>query len=81
MSQESDISPEDFLKNFADELTTISGECTEIIQAQLMAATTDDLNNMGTSIASAVIDKVNTMHSSIDAQTHTVSKRGDNLTV
>ena len=80
MSQESDISPKDFLKNIADELTTISSECTEIKQAQLTAATTDDLNNMGTSIASAVIEKVNTMQSSIDAQTQTVSAIGDNLT-
>ncbi len=80
MSQESDISPEDFLKNIADELTTISGECTEIKQAQLTAPTTDDLNNMGTSIASAVVEKVNTMQSSIDAQTQTFSAIGDNLT-
>lgn len=80
MSQETDISPEDFLKNIADELTTISGECTEIKQAQLTAATTDDLNNMGTSIASAVIEKVNTMQSYIDAHTQTVSAIGDNLT-
>lgn len=80
MSQESDISPEDFLKNIADELTTISGECTEIKQAQLTAATTDDLNNMGLSIASTVVEKVNTMQSSIDAQNQTVSKIGDNLT-
>lgn len=80
MSQESDISPEDFLKNIADELTTISDECTEIKQAQLTAATTDDLNNMGTSIASAVIEKVNTMQSYIDVHTQTVSAIGDNLT-
>lgn len=65
MSQESDISPEDFLKNIADELTTISGECTEIKQAQLTAATTDDLNNIGTSIASAVVEKVSSLQSSI----------------
>ena len=56
MSQELDNSPEDFLRNIADELTTISGECTEIKQAQLTAATTDDLNNMGTSITSTVIE-------------------------
>ncbi len=80
MSQESDISPEDFLKNIADELTTISGECTEIKQAQLTAATTDDLNNMGTSIASAVVEKVSSLQSSIDSQSKTVSKIGDNLT-
>lgn len=80
MSQESDISPEDFLKNIADELTTISGECTEIKQAQLTAATTDDLNNMGTSIASAVVEKVSSLISSIDSQNKTLSKIGDNLT-
>ena len=80
MSQESDISPEDFLKNIADELTTISGECTEIKQAQLTAATTDDLNNRGTSIASAVVEKVSSMQSAIDSQSRTVSAIGDNMT-
>ena len=80
MSQELDNSPEDFLRNIADELTNISGECTEIKQAQLTAATTDDLNNMGTSIASAVADKVNSLQSAIDSQSQTVSEIGDNLT-
>ena len=55
-------------------------ECTEIKQAQLTAATTDDLNNMGTSIASAVADKVNSLQSAIDSQSQTVSEIGDNLT-
>ena len=50
MKQELDNSSEEFLRNIAEELTNISGECTEIKQAQLTAATTDDLNNMGTSI-------------------------------
>ena len=80
MKQELDNSPEEFLRNIAEELTNISGECTEIKQAQLTAATTDDLNNMGTSIASAVIEKVNTMKSAIDSQSQTVSEIGDNLT-
>ena len=80
MSQNFDSSSEDFLRNIAEELTTISNECTEIKQAQLTAATTDDLNNMGTSIASAVIEKVNTMKSSIDSQNQTVSEIGENLT-
>ena len=80
MSQNFDSSSEDFLRNIAEELTTISSECTEIKQAQLTAATTDDLNNMGTSIASAVIEKVDTMKSAIDSQNQTVSKIGDNLT-
>ena len=80
MKQELDNSPEEFLRNIAEELTTISSECTEIKQAQLTAATTDDLNNMGTSIASAVIEKVNTMKSAIDSQSQTVSEIGDNLT-
>ena len=80
MKQELDNSPEDFLRNIAEELTTISSECTEIKQVQLTAATTDDLNNMGTSIASAVIEKVNTMKSSIDSQNQTVSEIGENLT-
>ncbi len=80
MKQELDNSPEDFLRNIAEELTTISSECTEIKQAQLAAATTDDLNNMGTSIASAVADKVNSLQSAIDSQSQTVSEIGDNLT-
>ena len=80
MSQNFDSSSEDFLRNIAEELTTISSECTEIKQAQLTAATTDDLNNMGTSIASAVADKVNSLQSAIDSQSQTVSEIGDNLT-
>ena len=80
MSQNFDSSSEDFLRNIAEELTTISSECTEIKQAQLTAATTDDLNNMGTSIASAVIEKVDTMKSAIHSQSQTVSEIGDNLT-
>ena len=80
MSQNFDSSSEDFLRNIAEELTTISSECTEIKQAQLTAATTDDLNNMGTSIASAVADKVNSLQSAIDSQSQTVSEIGNNLT-
>ena len=80
MKQELDNSPEEFLRNIAEELTNISGECTEIKQTQLTAATTDDLNNMGTSIASAVIEKVDTMKSSIDSQNQAISEVGDNLT-
>ena len=80
MKQELDNSPEDFLKSIADELTTITGECTKIKQTQLTAATTDNLNNIGTSITSAVIEKVNTMTSSIDSQNQTVSEIGENLT-
>ena len=80
MKQELDNSPEEFLRNIAEELTNISGECTEIKQAQLTAATTDDLNNMGTSIASAVADKVNSLQSAINSQSQTVSEIGDNLT-
>ena len=80
MSQELDTSPEDFLRNIADELTNISGECTEIKQAQLTAATTDYLNNMGISIASTVTEKVNTLQSSIDSPNKTVQGIGDNLT-
>ena len=80
MKQELDNSPEEFLRNIAEELTNISGECTEIKQAQFTAATTDDLNNMGTSIASAVADKVNSLQSAIDSQSQTVSEISDNLT-
>ncbi len=79
MKQQPDNSPEDFLKSIADELTTITGECSEIKQTQLTAATTDDLNNMGTSITSAVVEKVHTMKSSIDSQNQTVSEIGENL--
>lgn len=80
MSQELDNFPEDFLRNITEELTALSGDCTEIKQAQFTAAITDDLNNMGTSITSAVIEKVDTMKSSIDSQSQVVSEIGDNLT-
>lgn len=80
MKQNFDNSPENFLQNIADDLSTISGTCAEIKETQLNCATKDDLSNMGTSITSAVIEKVDTMQSSIETQTTTVKEIGDNLT-
>ena len=80
MKQNFDNTPENFLQNIADDLSTISGTCAEIKETQLNCATTDDLDNMGTSITSAVIEKVDTMQSSIDNQNKTVSDIGENLT-
>lgn len=80
MKQNFDNSPENFLQNIADDLSTISGTCAEIKETQLNSATTDDLSNMGTSITSAVIEKVDTMQSSIETQTTSVKEIGDNLT-
>ena len=80
MKQNFDNSPENFLQNIADDLSTISGTCAEIKETQLNCATNDDLDNMGTSITSAVIEKVDTIQSSIETQTTTVKEIGDNLT-
>lgn len=80
MKQNFDNTPENFLQNIADDLSTISGTCAEIKETQLNCATTDDLDNMGTSITSAVIEKVDTMQSSIKDQNKTVSDIGENLT-
>lgn len=80
MKQNFDNSSENFLQNIADDLSTISGTCAEIKETLLNCATTDDLENMGTSITSAVIEKVDTMQSSIETQTTTVKEIGDNLT-
>lgn len=80
MKQNFDNSPENFLQNIADDLSTINGTCAEIKETQLNCATTDDLDNMGTSITSAVIEKVDTMQSSIETQTTTMKEIGDNLT-
>ena len=80
MKQHFDRSPENFLQNIADDLSTISGTCAEIKETQLNCTTTDDLSNMGTSITSAVIEKVDTMQSSIENQNKTVSDIGENLT-
>lgn len=80
MKQNFDNSPENFLQNIADDLSTISGTCAEIKETQLNCATTDDLSNMGTSIISAVIEKVDTMQSSIEDHNKTVSDIGENLT-
>lgn len=73
-------SPENYLQNIAEDLSAINGTCTEIKEMQLNCATTDDLSNMGTSITSAVIEKVDTMQTSIETQTTTVKEIGDNLT-
>ena len=80
MKQEFENSPENILQNIAEDLSVISGTCSEIKETQLNCATADDLSNMGSSIASAVSEKVNTMQSSIEAQTKTVSDIGENLT-
>lgn len=80
MKQNFDNSSENFLQNIADDLSTISGMCAEIKETQLNCATTDDLSNMGTSITSAVIEKVDTMQFSIETQNTTVKEIGDNLT-
>lgn len=80
MKQNFDSSPENFLQNIADDLSTLSGTCAEIKETQLNCATTDDLDNIVTSITSAVIEKVDTMQSSIETQTTTVKEIGDNLT-
>ena len=71
---------ENILQNIADDLSTINGTCTEIKESQLNCATADDLNNMGTTITSAVTEKVDEMQSSIETQTQTVSEIGSNLT-
>jgi len=73
-------SPENYLQNIADDLSSISGTCNEIKETQLSCATTDDLNNMGTSISSAVTEKVDEMKTSIENQTKTVGEIGSDLT-
>ena len=80
MKTDFENSSENYLQNIAEDLSSINGTCTEIKESQLNCATTDDLNNMGTSITSAVIEKVDTMQSSIETQTTTVKEIGDNLT-
>lgn len=80
MEQNFENAPENFLQNIAEDLSTISGTCAEIKETQLNCATTDDLGNMSTSITSAVIEKVDTVKSSVETQTTTVKEIGDNLT-
>lgn len=72
--------PENILQNIAEDLSNISGTCTEIKESQLNCATADDLNNMGTTITSAVTEKVDEMKTSIENQTKTVGKIGSDLT-
>lgn len=80
MKQQLENSPENILQNIAEDLSTITGMCAEIKETQLNCDTTDDLDNMGTSITPAIIEKVDTMQSSIETQTTTVKEIGDNLT-
>ena len=80
MKQEFENSSENYLQNIADDLSSISGTCNEIKETQLNCATTDDLNNMGASVTSAVIEKVDEMKTSIEDQTQTVGEIGCNLT-
>lgn len=80
MKQEFENSPENYLQNIADDLSSISGTCNEIKETQLNCATTDDLSNLGTSVTSAVIEKVDEMKTSIENQTKTVGEIGSDLT-
>lgn len=80
MKQEFENSPENYLQNIADDLSSISGTCNEIKETQLNCATTDDLNNVGASVTSAVIEKVDEMKTSIENQTKTVGEIGSDLT-
>lgn len=80
MKQEFENSQENYLQNIADDLSSISGTCNEIKETQLNCATTDDLNNLGTSVTSAVIEKVDEMKTSIENQTKTVGEIGSDLT-
>lgn len=79
MKPDFENSPEIFLQNIAEDLSTISGTCAEIKETQLSCATSDDLNNLGTSVTSAVIEKVDEMKTSIEDQTQTVGEIGSNL--
>lgn len=80
MKENFENSPENILQNIADDLSTITGTCTEIKETQLNCATADDLNNMGTTITSAVTEKVDEMQTYIGNQTTTVKEIGENLT-
>ena len=80
MKENFENSQENILQNIAEDLSNISGTCTEIKESQLNCATADDLNNMGTTITSAVTEKVDEMQTSIETQTQTVSEIGSNLT-
>ena len=80
MKENFENSPENILQNIAEDLSTITGTCTEIKETQLNCATADDLNNMGTTITSAVTGKVDEIQTSIENQTTTVKEIGENLT-
>lgn len=80
MKENFENSPENILQNIAEDLSTITGTCTEIKETQLNCATADDMNNIGTSITSAVTEKVDEMQTSIENQTTTVKEIGENLT-
>lgn len=80
MKENFENSPENILQNIAEDLSTITGTCTEIKESQLNCATADDLNNMGTTITSAVTEKVDEMQTSIENQTTTVKEIGENPT-
>jgi len=50
MKENFENSQENILQNIAEDLSNISGTCTEIKESQLNCDTADDLNNMGTTI-------------------------------
>ena len=74
MKENFENSLENILQNITEDLSTINGTCTEIKESQLNCATANDLNNMGTTITSAVTEKVYERQTSIENQTQTVSE-------
>lgn len=94
MGQNHDFKSEEFLGNIAEELGNISGDITEIKQAQVNCATTDDLNNFKQEIADYLDRRVGEFTAATDAQseknaeiaesvntlTDTVTKKIDDFT-
>ena len=69
----------EFLGNIADELGNISGVCTEIKEAQLNCATTDDLNAMSERVASDMLEYTASLKNSAEECVGAMNENRDDI--
>lgn len=66
MKENYDNTTERYLGNIAEELSTISGTCTEIKDQQLNCATTDDLNKLKDELSNDIVEYAHSVKTSAE---------------
>ncbi|KDS35641.1 hypothetical protein M092_2372 [Parabacteroides distasonis str. 3776 D15 iv] len=79
MNERNENSSGEFLGNIAEELGNISNMITEIKEAQLNCATTDDLNAIGKSVASDMLEYTVSLKNSAEECVEAVNENRDDI--